>query len=196
MPLLGPAQPTQSVAILGSGAVAAPQEALVASPAPLEFSLSSSSGAGDDEPGGGRNGGRDGLAVEAPAGTLRGRHPPPGGSPRRLAVGYHTVHPGRLLTDSSLVPFKEAEARINVPYEESLIRNRIMKKYEGRVSRRFRAPVTRVPWSLVDELEAERIKWENEKASFDTYIRARMMGQPPKKSGGREGSSRPPLVEG
>jgi hypothetical protein len=95
--------------------------------------------------------------------------------PRRLATGYHSLHRRRLQTEHSILPLKDAEARVTSTAEEALTRSAILKKYGDRVSHRYALPVVRVPWGVVDELEAERIRWSSEKGLLDKHIVQRVL---------------------
>lgn len=96
-------------------------------------------------------------------------------SPRHLPHGYASLHRRRIVTNQAVWPLKDAEDRIKPSYDEDLLRTRMQRKYGPSISKRYRAPVVHVPWSLLDELEAERVKWEGEKGRFDRHIRERML---------------------
>lgn len=93
----------------------------------------------------------------------------------RINASYHILKLNRLHTKLGLWPLKEAEARVKESTEEMAVKSRILDRYKGRVARGFRPPVTRVPWGLIDELQAESIKWQTEKASYDRHVYRRMI---------------------
>jgi hypothetical protein len=86
----------------------------------------------------------------------------------RLPYGTGSIARRRLMTENAVVPLRTAEQRLsthNGPLGPSAS-DQAQRRVEGG---------QRVPWELLDEVEAERDRWRREKAAMDHAIVRRML---------------------